>query len=237
MPVPVVCAPSSHLESGLTHVAVIGAGNAALNAAIAAREAGADVTVLERAPHALRGGNTRFTAGAMRTVYSGVDDLRRLMPDLSADEIERADFGSYSRERFYDDLGRVTQYRTDPELAERLIDSSFETLCWMRDKGVRFLPLYGRQSFEVEGKVRFWGGVTVEAWGGGPGPRGFAGRHRRRGRRRHAFRRTCNGPRKDRRRVRRARGQRRRSEHPGAWMRWCSPVGGSRRIRRGEPVT
>ena len=39
----------------------------------------------------------------------------------------------------------------------------------MRDKGVRFLPLYGRQSFEVDGKVRFWGGLTVEAWGGGPG--------------------------------------------------------------------
>ena len=153
----------------MTHVVVIGAGNAALVAAIAAREQGASVTVLERAPYALRGGNSRFTAGAMRTVYGGVDDLRRLMPELTAGEVERADYGSYSRERFYDDLGRVTEYRTDPDLAERLIDSSFDTLCWMRDKGVRFLPLYGRQSFEVDGKVRFWGGVTVEAWGGGPG--------------------------------------------------------------------
>ena len=153
----------------MTHVVVIGAGNAALVAAIAAREQGANVTVLERAPYALRGGNSRFTAGAMRTVYGGVDDLRRLMPELTAGEVERADYGSYSRERFYDDLGRVTEYRTDPDLAERLVDSSFDTLCWMRDKGVRFLPLYGRQSFEVDGKVRFWGGVTVEAWGGGPG--------------------------------------------------------------------
>ena len=148
---------------------VVGGGNAALNAAIAAREAGAEVSLLERAPHALRGGNSRFTAGAMRTVYNGVEDLRRLMPDLTPGEIDRTDFGAYSREQFYDDLGRVTQYRTDPDLAERLIESSFETLCWMRDKGVRFLPLYGRQSFEVEGKVRFWGGLTVEAWGGGPG--------------------------------------------------------------------
>ena len=153
----------------MTHVVVVGGGNAALNAAIAAREAGADVTLLERAPFALRGGNSRFTAGAMRTVYAGVDDLRRLMPDLTDSEIARSDFGAYSREQFYDDMGRVTQYRTDPDLAERLIDSSFETLCWMRDKGVRFLPLYGRQSFEVDGKVRFWGGLTVEAWGGGPG--------------------------------------------------------------------
>ena len=153
----------------MTHVVVVGGGNAALNAAIAAREAGADVTLLERAPFASRGGNSRFTAGAMRTVYTGVGDLRRLMPDLTDAEIARTDFGAYSREQFYDDMGRVTQYRTDPDLAERLIDSSFETLSWMRDKGVRFLPLYGRQSFEVDGKVRFWGGLTVEAWGGGPG--------------------------------------------------------------------
>ena len=151
------------------HVVVVGGGNAALTAALAARERGADVTLLERAPFELRGGNSRFTAGAMRTVYEGVADLRRLMPELTADEMDRADFGSYSREQFYDDLGRVTQYRIDPDLAEKLVEESFETLLWMHGLGVRFLPLYGRQSFEVDGKVRFWGGLTVEAWGGGPG--------------------------------------------------------------------
>ena len=150
-------------------VVVVGGGNAALTAALAAREHGAEVTLLERAPFELRGGNSRFTAGAMRTVYEGVADLRRLMPELTADEMDRADFGSYSREQFYDDLGRVTQYRIDPDLAEKLVEESFETLLWMHGLGVRFLPLYGRQSFEVDGKVRFWGGLTVEAWGGGPG--------------------------------------------------------------------
>ena len=153
----------------MTHVVVIGGGNAALNAAIAAGEDGAEVTLLERAPFELRGGNSRFTAGAMRTVYDGVADLRRLMPELTADEMQRTDFGSYSREQFYDDLGRVTQYRIDPDLAETLVESSFETLLWMHDRGVRFLPLYGRQSFEVDGKVQFWGGLAVEAWGGGAG--------------------------------------------------------------------
>jgi tricarballylate dehydrogenase len=59
-----------------TEVLVVGAGNAALCAALAARDAGADVLVLERAPEAERGGNTAFTAGAMRTVYDGVADLR-----------------------------------------------------------------------------------------------------------------------------------------------------------------
>ena len=151
------------------HVVVVGGGNAAFCAALAAREQGARVTLLERAPHEARGGNSRFTAGAMRTVYGGAEDLRRIMPELTDAEVARTDFGSYSREKFYDDLGRVTQYRSDPDLAERLIEGSYETLVWMHGHGVRFLPLYGRQSFEVDGKVRFWGGLTVEAWGGGPG--------------------------------------------------------------------
>ena len=53
----------------------IGGGNAALCAALAARESGAGVLVLECAPLAERGGNSRFTAGAMRVAYDGVDDL------------------------------------------------------------------------------------------------------------------------------------------------------------------
>ncbi|NIP13285.1 MAG: FAD-dependent oxidoreductase [Pseudomonadales bacterium] len=150
-------------------VIVIGGGNAALCAAISAAEQGASVRLVERAPEALAGGNSRFTAGAMRVTYDGVEDLRRLMPELTDAEIARTDFGSYPRDAFFDDMGRITHYRTDPELAETLIDSSLPTLLWMRDQGVRFLPLYGRQSFEVDGKVRFWGGLTVEAWGGGPG--------------------------------------------------------------------
>jgi tricarballylate dehydrogenase len=39
----------------------------------------------------------------------------------------------------------------------------------MRSKGVRFVPIYGRQAFKVDGKFKFWGGLTVESWGGGPG--------------------------------------------------------------------
>jgi tricarballylate dehydrogenase len=151
------------------HVLVIGGGNAALCAAISAAEQGARVTLLERAPEAQRGGNSRFTAGAMRVVYEGVRDLQRLMPDLTAAEIGRTNFGRYDRTAFFDDMGRLTGYRCDPDLAARLIDDSFPTLLWMRERGVRFLPLYGRQSFEVDGRVTFWGGLTVEAWGGGPG--------------------------------------------------------------------
>jgi tricarballylate dehydrogenase len=150
-------------------VIVVGAGNAALCAALAAHEGGASVVVLEAASEADAGGNTRFTAGAMRVVYDGVDDLKRLVPDLSPAEIESTDFGTYTRSQFFDDMGRVTGYRTDPALCELLVDRSFATLDWMRGKGVRFVPIYGRQAFRVEGRFRFWGGLTLEVVGGGPG--------------------------------------------------------------------
>lgn len=150
-------------------VVVVGAGNAALCAAIAAAETGAKVLVLERAPAAESGGNSRFTAGGMRIVYNRVDDLKKLMPDLTQQEVDSTDFGSYTAEQFFDDMFRVTRYRTDGDLCEQLVTRSLETAMWMHSKGVRFAPIYGRQSFKVGGKMKFWGGVTVESWGGGPG--------------------------------------------------------------------
>src|SRR6516165_2952124 len=122
-------------------VIVVGGGNAAFCAALAAREQGASVLMLEAAPEEESGGNSRFTAGSVRVVYNGVDDIK----------------------------ARVTQNRADPDLVELLVTRSFDTFCWLRDKGVRFIPIYGRQAFKIEGKFKFWGGLTVEAVGGGPG--------------------------------------------------------------------
>ena len=150
-------------------VVVVGAGNAAMCAALSAAESGARVLTLEAAPEELGGGNTRFTAGAIRTVYNGVEDLRELMPDLTDAECAITDFGTYTEDEFFDDMYRVTEYRTDPDLVEILVRNSFETLTWMRDKGVRFAPIWGRQAFKVDGRFKFWGGLTVEAHGGGPG--------------------------------------------------------------------
>jgi len=153
----------------MADVIVVGAGNAAFAAAVAAREQGASVTVLERAPRELSGGNTRFTAGAMRFAYDGVEDLRRLMPDLTDAEVAATDFGAYPQAQFFEDMGRVTEYRTDPELCEQLVTKSRETMLWMRDRGIRFAPIWGRQAFKIDGRFKFWGGLTVEAWSGGPG--------------------------------------------------------------------
>ena len=150
-------------------VVIVGAGNAALCAGLAAAEHGVSVLVLERAPEEECGGNSRFTAGAIRCVYDGVEDLRVLMPDLTDEEVSNTDFGTYTEDQFFDDMGRVTEYRADPELLEALVKRSRETMRWMRSKGVRFAPIWGRQAFKIDGKFKFWGGLTVEAWGGGPG--------------------------------------------------------------------
>jgi len=150
-------------------VAIVGAGNAAMCAALAAREHGASVVVLERAPEDEAGGNTAFTAGAIRFAYDGVEDLRKLMPDLTEEEIARTDFGSYTEDQFFDDMARVTENRTDPDLVELLVRRSRESMMWLRSKGFQFAPIYGRQAFKVNNRFKFWGGLTVEASGGGPG--------------------------------------------------------------------
>jgi tricarballylate dehydrogenase len=150
-------------------VIVVGGGNAAYCAALAAREKGASVLMLEAAPEEESGGNSRFTAGAMRVVYDGVDDIKSLVPDLSPAEIANTDFGTYTKDQFFDDMARVTQFRTDPNLCELLVTRSLPTLIWMREKGIRFVPIYGRQAFKIDGRFKFWGGLTVESVGGGPG--------------------------------------------------------------------
>src|SRR5581483_7882854 len=112
-------------------VIVVGGGNAALSAALSAREHGASVLVLERAPEPQRGGNTAYTGGGFRMVHHGVETVRRVVPDLSHGEIENTDFGEYTAEQYLDDLGRVTQWHCDPDLAETLVNRSTDTVQWL----------------------------------------------------------------------------------------------------------
>ncbi len=153
----------------MTHVIVVGAGNAALCAALSAREHGAEVTVLEKAPEGERGGNTYFTGGGFRFPYGGIQDIRRIIPDLSAAEIERVDVGSYSAAQFRDDLARVTDGLIDDGMASALVRESAPTMEWLHGQGVKFALMTGRQANEVGGKLVFYGGLTVEAVGAGKG--------------------------------------------------------------------
>src|ERR1700716_235249 len=111
-------------------VIVVGAGNAAFCAALAAAEHNVSVLVLERAPEDEAGGNSRFTAGAFRCGYDGGEDLPPLMPDPTDEEVSKSDFGTYTEEKFFDDMGRITEYRTDPDLCEVLVTRSKQTMRW-----------------------------------------------------------------------------------------------------------
>ena len=152
-----------------TDVIIVGAGNAAMCAALAASDQGAKAILLEAAPEEESGGNSRYTAGLFRLPYDDLDQLKRIIPDLSEEEIRTTDFGQYRKEDFYDDMARITQYRANPDLVELLVERAQDTAVWMRGHGVRFLPAYGRQAFKHEGKFKFWGGAHIEAAGGGPG--------------------------------------------------------------------
>src|SRR6187399_3492153 len=108
-------------------VAIIGGGNAALCAAIAARRAGASVLVLEAAPKFYRGGNTRHTRN-MRCAHDAATDILT---------------GPYTEEEFFDDLLRLTGGQTDEELAKFMIKESKEILDWIVEQGVRWQPSLG----------------------------------------------------------------------------------------------
>ena len=151
-------------------VIVVGAGNAALCAALSAREQGARVLVLEKASEEERGGNSTFTAGGFRFVHDGLEDLRQdVLVDLSEAEANQIYIPPLPADLYMNDLMRVTENLSSEDLAEILIGRSRETIVWMRTKGVRFIPMFGRQSYVVNGKHHFYGGVNIEAVGGGWG--------------------------------------------------------------------
>jgi tricarballylate dehydrogenase len=110
-----------------TDVLVIGGGNAALCAAITAREAGRRVMILERAPKTHRGGNSRHTRNL------------RCMHDAPTNILTDA----YTEDEFFTDLLRVTGGETNEPLARMAIRASSDCTAWMEQRGARFQPPLG----------------------------------------------------------------------------------------------
>ncbi len=149
-------------------VVVVGKGNAALCAAISARDKGATVAMLESATIDESGGNSRFAGGVMRFAYSKVEDLQQIT-EIPEDEARNTDWDSNTVDEFYDDLYRVTAFRTDPNLSEALITQSHAGMVWLRSQGASFVPNYGAQSAIVNGKRKFFGRFPLTVNGGGAG--------------------------------------------------------------------
>ena len=153
----------------MAQVVVVGSGNAALCAGLAALDAGAQVMMVEKAPETMGGGNSRYTAGAMRFAYNNAEDLVPLLIDPGDERLAVTDFGSYSTDQFSIDLHSFNEGRDLSPEQRALIDESLSTMQWLASMGVRFEPIYDRQSFEKDGRRIFWGGLTLAAVGEGPG--------------------------------------------------------------------
>ena len=142
-------------------VVVVGSGNAALSAALAAQDAGRRVLVIEKAGPELAGGNSAYTAGAMRFAYESGAQLLPLLADPDDPRLARTEFGSYPAEIFAADLLAFNEGRPLSPEQRILVGESLDAVRWLAAQGVKFEPIYERQSFEKDGRFVFWGGLTL----------------------------------------------------------------------------
>src|SRR4051794_24822490 len=123
-------------------VLVIGGGNAALCAALMAREAGASVMLLEAAPQEWRGGNSQHTRN-LRCMHDAPEDVL---------------VDSYPEEEYWQDLLKVTGGATDEKLARLVIRASSTCRPWMHRHGVRFQPSISGALHTARTNAFFMGG-------------------------------------------------------------------------------
>ena len=146
---------------------MVGAGNAALTAALSAREAGARVLVLEKAPKAERGGNSRFSGGLFRFAYNSIDDVKGLLP--GSEREARVEVGEYPPDRFYADLMKVTRGEANPVLSRKVVDESLSTMKWMSGHGIQWAWTGLWSVAGSDGVKRYNPGSVLEARGRGVG--------------------------------------------------------------------
>ncbi len=115
---------------------VVGAGNAALCAAVSATQYGASVLVLEKSPKAFQGGNCPYTGAGFRFTHDGIDDLKSLL--LESATTGNIAMSPYTAEDFWKHLEQATYGDSDERLVNVLIAQSRETVDWMHSIGVQW---------------------------------------------------------------------------------------------------
>jgi tricarballylate dehydrogenase len=123
-------------------VVVVGGGNTALCAALTAHEHGARVAMLEAAPRAERGGNSRFSGTAWRFVHNGKEHLLPLLDPGGLKEAGQCSMSPYTAEDFTRDMLEKSGGRHDRDEIRTIIEYGYDTMKWLADHGVPFkLPL------------------------------------------------------------------------------------------------
>jgi precorrin 3B synthase CobZ len=151
-------------------VLVAGSGNAGFCAAIAAVQAGAQrVLLIDKCPEEWAGGNTYFTAGAYRTVHDGTTDLLPIVNNVDDATARKIDMEPYTQNDFSNDIHRICGGRSDPQLSSILVKDSNSTIKWLAQNGIRFQLSFNRQAYEVDGRFKFWGGLSLKTQDGGKG--------------------------------------------------------------------
>jgi tricarballylate dehydrogenase len=148
---------------------IIGSGNAAICAGISALENITSVLIIEKADEKEWGGNSRYTAGAMRFSYDSKDDLIPLLKNPSDTRLSKTNFGSYTKDKFKSDLEYFNDGLPISNLQNFIVEESLPTVQWLASHNIKFDPIYSRQSFIKDGEYIFWGGLTLEAEGEGDG--------------------------------------------------------------------
>ena len=105
----------------------------------------------------------------LRFVYDADEDLMPLLQNPSDPRLAHTDFGTYTSQQFEADLLSFNDGRPLSAEQRALIDGSHDVVRWLAGHGVKFAPIYDRQSFEKEGRHIFWGGLTLAAQNEGVG--------------------------------------------------------------------
>ena len=95
----------------------------------------------------MAGGNTKYTAGAMRFAYDNSNQLMDLLKNLMMKGLRIQIFGSYPQEKFEKDLLNFNDGRPLSHEQNILVSESLETIKWLSSHNVKFEPIYSRQSF------------------------------------------------------------------------------------------
>ena len=151
-------------------VIVVGGGNAGFSAVVSAAQSRAGrVLLIEKCPEEWAGGNSYFTAGAMRTAHSGLKDLLPLVNNVDAKTASLIDLEAYTRDDFLSDMARITHGQYDRELGRTLVEESNDAIKWLAKNGIRFQLSFNRQAYKVNGRFKFWGGLCLKTEDGGRG--------------------------------------------------------------------